>query len=89
MKSIERQLEGWCPEGGYQSYQLYELMIESNYAILPHAGGWLDQPAWYLRDVRKFMLMDEYARLNQQLPDAPGRGAPQSNASVPVSDNDG
>lgn len=87
MTYIEQKLDKWCPNGGYESYRLYELMLNSDYKVLPWSGGWLSQEKWWLDDVEMFFLNDEWIRLNETLPAAPGRGAPQSKNDVSEDDD--
>lgn len=68
MKEIEGHLDGWAPS--FDEYYLYELW--ENYRILPHSGGWLDQPVWVHELYRKAGLFDEYLTLNSKLPSAAG-----------------
>jgi hypothetical protein len=77
IQQIKKMLDGWQPLGGWESYRQYELMLASNYAVLPYAGGWLDQPQWWLDDVDHFMLMDELMRLNSELPKVPAQTVTQ------------
>jgi hypothetical protein len=81
-------VNNFVPEGGAKSYQLYELMRASDYVVLPYAGGWLDQPAWYIRDTEAFQLIEEHHSLVNKLPNAPGRKAPpQSKNETPADES--
>lgn len=49
--------------------RLFDLFDKTG--ILPYAGGWMQQPAWFVDDVEKILLLTEYEELNQSLPKAP------------------
>jgi hypothetical protein len=59
-----------------QSLRLWELCEASNYALLPYAGGWLDQPQWFTDDVESLLLLAEWHRLNAKLPKLEGKNLP-------------
>lgn len=56
---LQAALKNWTPQGGEQSLLLYQRYVDSGYTALPCAGGWLDQPAWWLNDVTVFDLFGE------------------------------
>lgn len=67
MNELSKALNGWQPRGGFESYRLYHLAQESNFAVLPVIGGWLDQPEWWLDDIEYLMMLEEYHTLNSKL----------------------
>lgn len=56
-------LEGWSPNGGMLSLEWLHLARLSNFATLPYAGGWAEQPSWWLDDLSSLMLLEELIEL--------------------------
>lgn len=66
-------LRDWRHDGGIAAYELYTLCKSLDWRVLPVAGGWLDQPAWWDNAVRKFSAMERWVTLNDEmLSDADG-----------------
>jgi hypothetical protein len=55
---LETEIAAMEASGNYPhdplSYRLWDMMTE--YGVLPYAGGYLQQPAWFDADVRYFGL---------------------------------
>lgn len=64
---LTEALLNWAHEGGMGAYDLYELCRSTDWRVLPVAGGWLDQPAWFTRAVQKFMVMERWIELRDQV----------------------
>jgi hypothetical protein len=63
---LESILDGWLPQGGMTSYELWQLCKASQYSVLPSAGGWLNQPQWWLDDLLMMMLLEELKELQHK-----------------------
>ena len=72
LRALTAALANWAHEGGLAAFELYTLARATEWRVLPKAGGWLDQPAWWTRAVAKFLAMEEWLALNDALPDARG-----------------
>lgn len=63
MMKIKRELDGWSPSNAeYDVYEEWKLFQK-----YPYAGGYLDQPEWFLELRRKCGLLEELIRLNDGL----------------------
>ena len=72
MEDLSEYLKDKFPEGGEQSFRLYEMAKASEWKLMPRAGGILDQPAYLMRDFEYFMLLETLVELNEELPSSDG-----------------
>jgi hypothetical protein len=68
IQEIEKVLIGWQPKGE-AAYEAWSFWRASDYACLPFAGGYLDQPAWIMDEFAMLNLTEEFFRLQYELQD--------------------
>jgi len=69
-KELDAEIEDWGLYGAEASWEAWNNWTASNKAMLPFAGGWLDQPWWIRADFRTLNTVRLWHEANEQMTDS-------------------
>lgn len=64
-------------QGDWETWHLYKVWVRSGRVTLPHAGGWLDQPAYLTKSFDLLDSVGSWHEMNAKRKKKPSRGRRQ------------